>query len=590
MNRLLLFLIMLPERLYKRLGADPAQLRAILDVKLMMDDRKPVSFGGQQKFQRSQKEKKKKRFFRFFGKKQDPSETPKQRKDRRFSIFLGMFISFLTGFVYIFPLLLVEHRLSAYWLFFSMFLFLLAFTLISDFSTVLIDTRDKYIVLPRPVSDRTLFLSRVLHIFIYLFRIVLPMSLPAWVVLGFTDGWKAALFFPLPLLLLVFTVLFIVMAVYLIMLRVASAEKFKELLSYFQIAFSVIIFATYYLVPRAMDAEAMRHFNVAAFSWAPYSPPYWLAATFGWVHVVGGVKGISLIGLLAVALPVACIWITIKYLAPQFTARLAQLDAIESGETSAAQKRQSARKRSKIYQPLARLLNVRREAQAGFIMAWVQTSRSRAFKMRVYPMFAYVPIYFLYLLLQSGRPLREVWETLPERSTHLVLLYMCSVVMLQAFAFMSISEQYKAAWIYRAVPLAEPGAIFSGAFKVVWVKYFLPFFAAVTAFVLSVWGLSAISDVLLALVNVTLFGACVVRVSYRRFPFSQIDHSATGGSKFLRALIGMSIPFALGFGHYFALHMLWLKCIYLALSSILLWLVWDSYVHTGWDVIKAEDA
>ncbi len=554
---------MLPTGLYTRLGADPAQLRAILNVKLKLDDRKPVNFGRQRQ----------------------------QKKARRFSLVLGMFISFITGVIYIFPLLLMEDRLTALWTFFTMFLFLLSFTLISDFSTVLIDTRDKYIVLPRPVSDRTLFLSRVLHIFIYLFRIVLPMSLPGWIALGLMDGWKAAVFFPLPLMLLVFTALFVVMGVYLLMLRAASAEKFKELLSYFQIAFSVIIFGTYYLVPRAMDAAAMRHFNVAAYPAMRFTPPYWLAATFSWIGMAApGTKGVALLGLLAIALPLFCIWVTVKYLAPQFTARLGGLDAIESGETNTTQKVQHAKGGSSFYQKLAKLINTRPEAQAGFIMTWIQTARSRTFKMKVYPMFAYVPIYFLYLMLQSRQSLSTVWEDLPHSGKHIVLLYMCSVVMLQAFAFIGISEQYKAAWIYRAVPLGEPGAIMSGAFKVVWIKYFLPFFAVIAAFVLVVWGPTAISDVLLALVNVTLFAACVVRVSYRRFPFSELDQTAAGGSKFLRALIGMSIPAALGIGHYLALDMLWLKGIFLVLSSILLWLVWDSYAHTSWEVIKAEEA
>lgn len=552
---------MLPGNFYKKLGADPVQLRAILDVKLKLDDRKPLAFGRPQK----------------------------QKKTRRFSLFVGMLVSFLTGLMYVLPLIFIEDLLSALWIFFTMFLFLLSFTLISDFSTVLIDTRDKYIVLPRPVSDRTLFLSRVLHIFIYLFRIVVPMSLPGWIALGIIAGWKAAVFFIFPLLLLVFTALFVVMAVYLLMLRIASAEKFKELLSYFQIAFSVIVFATYYLVPRAMDSETMRIFNAARYPWARFTPSYWLAAMFKWIGVAPGSKGVAWFGILAVALPLFCIWVTIKFLAPHFAAELGALDAIESGETAAAQQKQMHKKNS-FYQRLAEMLNQRPEAQAGFIMTWVQTARSRSFKMRVYPMFAYVPIYFLYLMLQSHRPLREVWETLPGSGKHIVLLYMCCIVMLQAFAFISISDQYKAAWIYRAVPLAEPGAIMAGSFKVVWLKYFLPFFAVVSVFVLAVWGLPAISDILLAMVNVTLFAACLVRVTYRRFPFSQIDHAATGGSKFLRSLIGMAIPATLGIGHYLALDMLWLKGIFLVLSSILLWLVWDSYAHTSWQVIAAEES
>ena len=267
---------------------------------------------------------------------------------------------------------------------------------------------------------------------------------------------------------------------------------------------------------------------------------------------------------------------------------MGELDAIESGETTRVQQRTSHR-HAAFYQRLALLLNQRAEAQAGFIMAWIQTARSRTFKMKVYPMFAYVPIYFLYLMLQGRQPLREVWASLPGSGKRIVLLYMCSIVMLQAFSFISISEQYKAAWIYRAMPIKKPGAIMSGTFKVVWVKFFFPFFAAISAFVLVVWGLPAISDILLALVNVTLFAACMARIAYRRFPFSQIDQTATTGSKFLRAMVGMAIPGGLGVAHYFALDMLWLKCLFLALSAILLWLVWDSYAHTNWEAITAEE-
>jgi hypothetical protein len=562
MNKLFLFLIMLPQGLYKKLGADPAQLRALLDVKLKLDDRKPPQIG------RSQK----------------------QKKDRRFAMALGMFVSFLTGLIYVFPLLMIDDPLSALWLYFTMFLFLLSFTLISDFSSVLFDTRDKYIIYPRPVADRTLFLARLLHIFVYLFRIVLPMCLPGWVTLGILYGWKATLFFPLPLLLLVVTALFAVMCVYLLLLRVASGERFKELLSYFQIAFSIIVFATWYLVPRSMDSSAMQHFQVESFSWARIAPSYWLAATFSWIRVAGaGVRGIEMFGIAAVALPLLLLWLSLRYLAPQFAARLSRLDDVESSESTApltpAVPQHEGRK---FYRMLARLLNRQPAAQAGFIMVWLQTARSRSFKMKVYPMFAYVPIYFVYLLLQSKHSLAAQWRHLPETGSHLILLYMCSVVMLQAFSFLTISEQYKASWIYYSAPLEEPGSILAGGFKVVWVKYFLPFFAAVSVFVLAVWGLRALPDVALALVNVTLFAACVARMSYRRFPFSQIDQSIKGGSKFLRSLLGMSIPAALGIGHYLSLDMFWLKLLYLALSSVLLWLVWDSYLHTKWEALKTE--
>ncbi|MCB0696795.1 MAG: hypothetical protein KDC07_05490, partial [Chitinophagaceae bacterium] len=45
MSKLLLKFAMLFSGIWKMLGADTEQLKAILEVKLTMDNRKPVSFG-----------------------------------------------------------------------------------------------------------------------------------------------------------------------------------------------------------------------------------------------------------------------------------------------------------------------------------------------------------------------------------------------------------------------------------------------------------------------------------------------------------------------------------------------------------------
>ena len=560
MNKLLLRLVMLPSGLWKGMGADPSQLQALLDVKLKLDDRKPLNFGRQR-------------------------ET---NKPRRFSSVLSMFVSFITGLIYILPLIFMRDRLLGFTIYFTVFLFLLTFTLITDFSSVLVDTRDKHIVLPRPVNDRTLLLSRLLHIFVYLFRIVLPMSIPGWITVGALSGWTAALWFPLPVLLLVFTALFLVMGAYLLMLRLAPAERFKDILGYIQIAFSVVIFAFYYLAPRAMNNDQFATLKMADFGWARLSPSYWLAATWSWIHYHAVPSGTIYYSLLAILLPAVALWVTIRFFAPSFTAKLGGMDAIESSGNGKIKTTGIGR----IYQPIAVVFNRREEARAGFILAWLQTARSRSFKLKIYPMFAYVPIYFLYIMLNNKRPLKEVWATLPESSKHLMLLYMSSVVVLQALSLMTTSEQHKASWIYYAAPVSEPGAVMSGAFKAMWVKYFLPFFITISAFVLVIWGVSSISDILLALVNVTLFAVAVTLVGNRKLPFSELDQVNAAGSRFLRVMLSMIILGILGVGHYLAIrfHMMWLKVAILVLSSILLWLVWDSYAKTKWSDMKTAGA
>lgn len=558
MNKLLLKLMMLPKGLYVRMGADLSQLRALLEVKLKMDDRKPIS---------------------------TMNMGAKKKKPPRFTSFWTAFISFFTGIIYILPMLaLRKEPILGMWAYFTFFLFLLSFTLITDFSSVLLDTRDKYVVMPRPVNNQTLFLSRLLHICIYLFRIVLPMSIPGWIVMGLIN-WKLAIWFPIPILLLVFTSLFLVMLLYLLMLRFATPARFKNILNGFQIVLSILLFSSYYLVPQVMQSANIESLKLADVSWVKFFPTFWMAATGSWLLKAGAVAGVVWYSLLAFAFPLILLWIAVKWLAPGFMSRLADADA--GGETMETVKPQTRRSKS-IW---AQRLNHTEEARAGFSLAWIQTGRSRNFKMKVLPTFAYVPVYFFYLLfLNKNASFSQVWQDLPQTGRHIGLLYMAAFILLQTLNYLIMSEQYKAAWIYFSAPLARPGLIMAGAFKAVWIKYFLPFFIAIAAFVLYVWGIGAIWDVALALVNVTVFAISIGVMMYRYLPFSKLEQMKEKGGRFFKMLLIFLIPAALGLGHYLVwmAGFWWLKLTYLLVAVALLWTFWDSYRNTTWAQLKTE--
>lgn len=560
MNKLLLKLVMLPQGLYGRMGADVAQLRALLEVKLKMDDRKPIS---------------------------TLNMGAKKKKPARFTSFWTAFISFFTGIIYILPMLaLREEPVLGLWAYFTFFLFLLSFTLITDFSNVLLDTRDKYVVMPRPVNNQTLFLSRLLHICIYLIRIVVPMSLPGWIVMGLIN-WKLAIWFPLPLFLLVGASLFLVMLLYLLMLRLASPERFKNILNGFQIALSILLFSSYYLVPQVMESAQVAALKLADVAWVKIFPTFWIAATGSWLLKSGAVAGAVWYSLLAVLFPALLLWVAVRWLAPGFMSRLA--DAETGGEVQQTARPQTQRSSHS----WAQRLNKSTEARAGFSMAWIQTGRSRSFKMKVLPTFAYVPVYFFYLLfINKHASFQEVWTDLPHTARHIGLLYMAAFILLQTLNYLVMSDQYKAAWVYFAAPLARPGMVMAGAFKAVWIKYFLPFFVAIAAFVLYVWGLGALWDVALALVNVTVFAVGISVLMYRYLPFSKVEQMKEKGGRFFKMLLVFIIPAMLGIGHYLAwlADFWWLKLIYLLLSLALLWTFWDSYRNTTWAQLKTEAA
>ncbi|MDR3678471.1 MAG: hypothetical protein P4L41_00805 [Flavipsychrobacter sp.] len=566
MNKIFLKLVMLPSGLWRSMGADTEQLAAILDIRLKLDDRKPIPFGRQRT----------------------------QKKERNNSVWLNMFIAALTGLVYIFALATIKDRIFGLTISFSFFLFMLTFMLITDFSNVLFDTRDKYIIVPRPVSDITIVLSRLLHVFIYLFRIILPMSLPMWITLGILDGWKSALLFPLPLILLACIAIFLVNCTYLLLLKLAKPERFKDIINYFQIAFSIVLFASGYLMRGMLNTsgniEDLVNLDISKHSWVMFTPSYWLASFWSLLGFPVNLAGTQWFFILAIALPLLCLWLLVKYLSPQFARAIGGIDTVAAAEYAPVA--QAKTTGGKFYQKLANLMNKDDVAKAGFIITWLQTSRSRSFKMKVYPFFAYMPIYFVFLLTsEKHMSFKDAWDkaTSPDNPSYLLLLYLSSFMLIRVLNYLTISDQYKSAWVYYATPVVTPGRVMSGAFKAMWIKFFLPLFILLAIFIVSVWGWPAITDVILALINVTLFAACMMRVSFRDLPFSMQEQMNQGGNRFLKSFIAMAIPSALGFGHYMAINILWLKLLFMVLSAILLWLVWDSYANTTWDAVRKTE-
>ena len=133
-NKYIIKFILLFKPIFNRFGVDAEQLRIILLTKLKMDDRKPNIYNQQRQ---------------------------KKKKETNNSSWLTMLmLVFMGAFMAIF-LAIVKQPYIGHTIYFSAFMVMLAVTLISDFTSVLIDVRDNYIILPRPVSSSTFTVSRM---------------------------------------------------------------------------------------------------------------------------------------------------------------------------------------------------------------------------------------------------------------------------------------------------------------------------------------------------------------------------------------------------------------------------------------------
>lgn len=147
---------------------------------------------------------------------------------------------------------------------------------------------------------------------------------------------------------------------------------------------------------------------------------------------------------------------------------------------------------------------------------------------------------------------------------------MRKIIFDQLLAMTVYSDQYKASWIYYSAPVERPGVVMAGAFKGIWVKYFMPMYFLVSVFVLYVWGAAKLLDVALAFANITVFGLLIVRIAHRRLPFSTMEQMNEKGNRFLKSLFVMLVPFCFGFGHFWAAKtpFVWLRGLFFALSLI----------------------
>ena len=153
-------------------------LRAILVAKLTMDNRRPAAF---QQMQRS-----------------------KEKKEINSATLKTMFISLFMGMFFLLSFEIVNDLTSGLTVFFSMFIFMLAATLITDFTSVLIDTRDNLIILPKPINDATFVTARLVHIAIHINKLVIPLAAPSLIFLFI----KIGLVIVIPFMLMVFRLIF----------------------------------------------------------------------------------------------------------------------------------------------------------------------------------------------------------------------------------------------------------------------------------------------------------------------------------------------------------------------------------------------
>lgn len=561
MDKILLKLVSLLNPMLQKTGVNTDQLNEILRIKLLMDNRRPKTIFG--------------------NKKNKSGKPPKSIFSNIMVVILGLMMSFL--------LFISDRPLAGQTLYFSMFMVMMALTLISDFTTVLIDTRDQFIILPRPVNDRTVAMARFLHVTLYITQIALLQGLPGILLVFFVDGWAAMPVFFIQVVEATLLSVLLVNTVYFILIKLVSPQKFKDIISYVQIAFSVCIFAVYYLVPKLINVSSLKHIDLLSHRWVSFLPPVWIASLNEIVLHAGRANlTILVMAVTGLIFPVIGIWFVAKVLAPGFNRSLAIVSSADGNSNASA----STKKQYKtdFRDKLANLVAPDPIENAGFKITWKLAARTREFKMKVFPAFAYVPIYFLYFAFNGkGQSITEKYETMKGNASYIFLIYLSTFVLSTILQNVSQSAKYKSAWVYYALPIDQPGKILAGMYKAIIVLYFIPYCLVLSIATVIIWGPMTINDILLSFCISTIYGMLMALFMVKGLPFSKPIMVKAGGGKMIVSFVILGLIAALGFGHRFLIK--WETLIWILIIPMILinWIMFIQYKKQSWDAIELAD-
>ncbi|GAA4804743.1 hypothetical protein GCM10023231_37350 [Olivibacter ginsenosidimutans] len=558
-NNLIVHLILRFGPVFTRWGVDEKQLAIILKTKLLMDDRRPLtSFGN------------------------------RQGKENKYSSWISLLLLAIMGGVLLFFLVLVNKPFVSYTIYFGAFMAMLCLTLIADFSVILLDGRDNFIILPRPVSDRTLSVARIMHIGISVSKQVVWLALPGFVYTAIAKGFIGALLFIVQACIATALCVLLVNLFYLVAMRFLSAQRFKDLVAYLQIVFSVLIFALYYTTPSILGSALVQQLNFYTSYWLWLMPSAWIAA----LQEVGAgdFSGFALtLTALAFLAPIIAFGLITNKFSKGFNRVLAGM-GIESH--SIREKEGLIKRQFSWCDRWSAILTKSPLESAGFKFVWRLTGRTREFKTKVYPSMAYVPVYFFFLFFirNNGHEemgFQERWQMALRQHTYLFIFYFSLFTLLTVFQFITQSEKYKAAWVYFVAPIRKPGLLMSGVLKAAFVKFYMPFVLIFTLLGMLFIGSSVLNDILLSAATGGIVAILICLFTVNGYPFSQPIKKSEG--RFIANLLLIGLVGSIGFGHYLAVKYEWLVWLLAVLFTLVFWIMLRFFKKEKWEKVIFRD-
>ena len=465
--------------IFKRFGVDYEIMMMILRIKLTMDGRRVPTI------------------FNESGKKKEGNQFQK-------SLWIyGVYGILLLPFLFIGENYIFQMSLQ-----FGLILFILMTSMIADFSSVLLDVRDKNILQTKPIDKKTITVAKTIHILIYMsFVTGAFVALPVFVSL-FQHGPLFSLIFLVEIILIMLLVVVLTSLLYLFVLRYFDGERLKDIINYVQIGMTLGIVIGYQVLIRAFDLTGL-DLSYTFNPWHFLIPPIWYAAPFEMLLNGNTSSYMIAFTVLAVLVPFVTIFIYSR-LMPSFERNLEKL--LSDTKSRKAERNLIDRFWSKI-------LCRSREERIFFRFSAKMMKKERDFKLKVFPNLGMALIFpFLFIFNELGiRSLDDISE-----GNMYLFIYFCNILIPGTIFMLKFSNSYKGGWIFKAAPLGKQTAPYSAALKVFLTKLYFPVFFVVSAVYIAIFSVRILPDLAVVLLSAILQSLITYKMmKEEEFPYTR---------------------------------------------------------------------
>lgn len=535
--------------LFKLMGVDYNHFRLIIQTKLNLDRRRVPSMMRNMKVNPKKDQNLFARSFFFY-------------------IFMGLMLGGMATVSTLYDLFLGET------IFYTMMSLMLTNVFILEFSIDIFDVSDRDILYPLPISQKTVNLAKNVHIMLYMLAITFAFTLPYSILLGILKNIPIALVTMVTSILLLLFIFFIASILFGFLIRKFSGEKLKDIVNWVQIVMMLGAFLGFQLFNQVYSSTMLKSGLEGIREVIYFFPPSWFATIPSLLETSSfNLKNI-LFASLTILLSVAGYLAYIKLIAPAFERNLYKLTITEKSITKVKPPR--AMKYSSLFKS-----NL---VKSFYEFSIIMLSRERKLKQAIYPLLV-MGIFFP--LLTIYRSVSDENFLYADSKLYLFLYYLVMMV-IPLSVYVRYSDSFKSAWIYRFLPIKNPGDIIKAAQFAIFFTFQLPVVLLASIIFLVVWKFTIIPHIL-----AFILASIIIQLIYQKFtdhimPFSQELKTAQTtafrqGSYFLTILV--FIPILVGV-HLLATLFPNAIYLYIVLQVLTVYLLYRNHFNISWDEIK----